>query len=544
MKFLEKPLWVALGISAVLLTIVLISPLGTDDLIYHSIALDFYRFGKIPYLGSWDQNFPGIIFIHYISILLFGESDISIRILDIILQLGFVVLLYSVCRRWMRERTASIAAVLYIFYYVTGRGSLYSERDVYGAMAVVTGLFFIFKTEETNPRGRRDRWELFLAGLSVGFSMLIRPTFGLAYIFIAVFLRSLQNRKDPAWVRWRPVLFFAIIGTVPFLSVLFFYSSIPGGLHSFYLATIQFNLDIYSKYNSSQGILPLAVLIVFFLFRGLLLPFAMVGVIALRKSNREVTNRRDEAILLRSPSQRENVLYWRLLTSFLLIAVIERNFLAYHFAPFYLFLCPLAAIGVEWMVRHIQGWFIRTAIAVGLGAFYFVFMVGDRREVGAALRAIVHQQDPWKAAYEEHHSNSSFGALPQNAVLHFLSLPGNDTGILEICSFEPMLRTHLNRKFASPYIMPTAIAWTADEGTLPTPHYTDYQIAWRQAYIDGLCQNRPQFIILARNTACWYLRDPYRSYLHNLPGFDSLLQASYRYDTVIGCYQIFRRMKN
>lgn len=552
MKFFERPLLIALGISAALLTIVVASPLSVDNLIYQSMALDFLRHGKIPYLGSWDQNFPGIIPIHCLAIVLFGAQDISLRFLDVILQLGFAILFYKFCRFWLSERTSAIAVVLYVFYYVTGRGSIYSERDVYGIMAVVAGLYFLYRGTEISAahKGHRSgRWELIVAGLFVGYSIVLRPTFGLPYLLILAFLFSLRERKSSIWNQWRPVLFFCSAGLVPLLVLLLRYSVIPGGLYAFYMATIRFNLDVYTTFNGASDVPTLLIIFIFFLGRGYLIPLAVVGWIALRNKSdaQQSTPLTPHAFLLRRLIRSERWLYWSLLLFFLALAIIQRKYLAYHFTPVYLLLCPFSAIGVEWMLLHIRGWFARTSVVVVLVSLYIVFMVGDRREIAGFAEALFEGHDPIEAAYAMHHFSPSFGAVPQRAVVHFLSLPGNDTGSLEICSFEPALRTHLNRTFASPYVMPTAIAWgihgSMNEDTNVTPQFTNYQWAWRLAYVDSLCINTPQFIILARNTVCWNMCDPYRTYLHTIPGFDSLLQTSYRYDTAFGCFQIFRRKR-
>src|ERR1019366_2530731 len=62
------------GLSAFIMSGHLLLPLGTDNSVYQSMALAFVRFGRLPYLGSWDENFPGIIPIHAVAIVLFGNS--------------------------------------------------------------------------------------------------------------------------------------------------------------------------------------------------------------------------------------------------------------------------------------------------------------------------------------------------------------------------------------------------------------------------------------------------------------------------------------
>ena len=174
--------------------------------------------------------------------------------------------------------------------------------------------------------------------------------------------------------------------------------------------------------------------------------------------------------------------------------------------------------------------------------FLSTFFITARPKAPVAfVTAFLRGENATWSAYSTYYNNPDFGAVPERAVIRYFSLPKNSSGAVEICSFEPPLRAHLARRPAGPYVVPVAIALTSDGRSLANPSYTDYQRAWRSAYFDSLCSVQPAFIILARNTGILSWRDPYRSYLHNLLGFDSLLQSSYRYDTTFGCYQIFRR---
>lgn len=53
----DKFFWAVLGICLVLLLVIITEPFGADNAVLQSMALDWVRFGKIPYIGSWDNNF-------------------------------------------------------------------------------------------------------------------------------------------------------------------------------------------------------------------------------------------------------------------------------------------------------------------------------------------------------------------------------------------------------------------------------------------------------------------------------------------------------
>ena len=104
----------------------------------------------------------------------------------------------------------------------------------------------------------------------------------------------------------------------------------------------------------------------------------------------------------------------------------------------------------------------------------------------------------------------------------YLNSPQNRDGRIEICSFYAQVRARLARNNVGRYPPLHGIGFRMNTSD---PHsFTDYQRVWRTAYMDSLWAIEPRFIVLARLTDAWYLRDPYTDLLHNLEGFDSLLR--------------------
>src|SRR5205085_9736805 len=82
----DRLLWLVLVGSAAMLALTIPKPLGFDNAMYQRMGIDLHDFGRIPYIGSWDQNFPGIFYIHYLIISAFGPSDLSVRWFDCLVQ--------------------------------------------------------------------------------------------------------------------------------------------------------------------------------------------------------------------------------------------------------------------------------------------------------------------------------------------------------------------------------------------------------------------------------------------------------------------------
>ncbi len=68
-------MWVVVLASSLVLSLLFIEPFSFDNAVYPSIAADLLRQRRIPYLRSFDQNFPGIMLMHVLAITLFGAGD-------------------------------------------------------------------------------------------------------------------------------------------------------------------------------------------------------------------------------------------------------------------------------------------------------------------------------------------------------------------------------------------------------------------------------------------------------------------------------------
>src|SRR5580704_646395 len=82
-----------LVINAGILAVVFLIPFNSDLDLHHTMGLALTQ-GHLPYLGSWDNNFPGIVYFHALSILLFGKGYIGFRILDMLVHLGTAACIY------------------------------------------------------------------------------------------------------------------------------------------------------------------------------------------------------------------------------------------------------------------------------------------------------------------------------------------------------------------------------------------------------------------------------------------------------------------
>jgi hypothetical protein len=501
-----------------LLLLIFFEPLSYDNAIYQQMAREIIQYHRLPYLATWDQNLPGIIYLHYLAIWLFDTGDVSVRILDIILQLGFCTILYRVCRLWLNEHTAAIATVLYAAFYVSGGQSVYFERDGYAAMCCITAFYLLARTYERNTLHILG---LIVSALLAGYSILLKPTAGLYVLWVALFL-LVEDRKYALKTRIARLMSFLFIAAIPLSILLIFYASIPGGLNAIYLATVRYNTDIYAQGHSGLHE------IIFNLIRtALLLPFAAYGVWIIYHGNAD----RNFNVI---QSKIQQWYYYGALAATLTVVVVQGKFWQYHWMPFCILIVPLAAIAMETMTEHIQGPLLRHYALMGCIVLCSFIQMNPKSQT-SLLYDVTHRLSPFGDTYDFASTQPDFGVKAERNTLRYLDSLGVKDREVEICSIEPHLRLHFQHESLGSY----GLLYPISERTIGSNHNTPltvYQRKWQHNYFDTLRKNQPRFIVIS-------LASKYTgvdTILHLIPGFDNFFATQYVKDTAFGSYEIYR----
>src|SRR5947208_662325 len=135
MRVSSQMAW-TLGICALIFSVTLTYPFNNDNALYAYMA-DLALHGRLPYISSWDQNFPGIIAIHAVQILISGHSQLAFHIFDVVLQLIGSVLLFKLGTRLYNHRAGMLAAILCALYYVQQGLWMSGERDTYVSVILI-----------------------------------------------------------------------------------------------------------------------------------------------------------------------------------------------------------------------------------------------------------------------------------------------------------------------------------------------------------------------------------------------------------------------
>lgn len=512
----RQVLLAVLGISALCLSLVAIEPLGVDNAVLHSIGKDWALYGRVPYIGSWDNNFPGIMILHALEIYFLGTSAIAFRLFDVAVQLLFVAFFFRFLLRWLRPHTAGLAAVLYTLYYVAGGTYLYGQQDGYGMMAVLVGASLIID-RNVLPFPR-----MVASALVVGLSFLMRPTFLLYPGLLSIYLILDPNARIVA--RRIPVgLIYFILCLLPMAGLLSFYASQPNGLDAFYTSTIRFNLDLYTKLSGGSFWIEIVR-------TGLLLPMAVVGYFALKRHSEVSTI-----------SRRDALLELALVAGGLFVVVLMGKFWRYQFAPFFMALIPLSAMGIEVLAGFFEKSLVRHYVTIA-ALLLCSFVQYNPITPLSFTTALLQHRDPFAAAEIARRGDPGSGAAAEHHVLAYLNSPRNRRASIEICGFDPFLRTDLDRLCVGPYVNFHSIAFRRNASMRDVMEpYTAYQRRWQDEYARLLKEISPDLLVIGRYQPFWYVRDIGRDMIDKIAPLQTFIRSNYRLDTVIGSYEILSR---
>jgi hypothetical protein len=500
-----SPKWLTWGVgiaTLLILSTIFLIPLNSDSDIYQAMAVDLWKYGKLPYVGSWDHNFPGIVYLHWIPLVLFGNSDLSFRLLDLASNCIAAYFLYALSRKLVDSDVALLAPIMYSIYYVSGGWWAIGQRDVFAGCFLLGAAWIYTRSLDALTRNS------LLIGLLVGCAAFIRPTYALILPLVA--LRPFSVRRS---------LLLALGFASPFILFIAFFSLSGGATSEVILAVITYNTQAYGGLAE-----PWTEFIARSPFQILIACLACLGlIIALR----------------RRTSLRVN---WTIISGVLtgLVSVVMmRKFFVYHFHVLFTFLIVLAVAGVGLLLERTSKPSIRLAIifsstALLLVAFYPRHLIGIAARAGGSIgERLMHTQ----AAFS---MDSSFGRTVDLQLADYLGAEKN----VELVSVTPAVQWMNELDRPSRFTMVHCLTTIGQSGRL-----TSFQERWRDEYLSALEKRKPKIIALADGPRFLmkYIRGTPKDLALEIRGrnghlgFAQLLGEQYVLDTTIGGYYIYTR---
>ena len=473
-------------------------PMSSDNSIYQSMAYDLLEFGKMPYLGSWDQNFPGIVAIHAVVIAIFGGSDLAFRIFDVLYQLAFCALLFRTLRLYGGSVWAGLAVLLYAQYYGRNDYMFFGQRELFAHGFALLAIWYRHK----------ERDHSIIAGCFYGIAALTKPTVAIVALPLILVLPVARRLDLRAFAK------LALGGMIPNALIVLIYSFFPGGVTELYLATIRYNMDVYS-----HGVASVWATLLTSRRHAFMYPLALIGVFML---------------LRQAGSTRVRIVYAVTIILAFVMIMMQSRLLIYHYSTLFLLLAPLPAIVLERLYHLLR----LRPLYLGIASILFVALLTGRRPAIQAYVSNMGSVGALDSAYEATDAQSQSRPKDVDAVVAYLARSPESR--VEVMSNHARLRDKLRRNSATRFTLMHPIGLYT--GPTASPIFTEYQERWQQEFLDSLDAVRPEFIVIARNTVCLQLYDPWETVLKPLPGFAPWFAENYRPDTTIANFEIYRRI--
>jgi len=424
--------WLAVVGAAMVLPVTLLMPLGFDNDVYESMAWTLYAYHGLPYLASWDMNFPGIVFVHWASIALFGASDFGFRLFDYCVQIGFAALYFRLLRRWLTPAESLTAVIVSALVYTRGTWGMYGQRDVFAVCILVAAAIVLFRMRE---RGVRV-WGAAALGMLSSSAILFRPTYGLFAITLLLLLRDVNTH-------WKYSVSYMLGCLLLWTVVLLPYALTNGGLSQFFYSTISFNFDVYARIKVGNG--------VFSISNAAFWLFAVLGIV-LPKQRRSGPDMR--------PIGRFDKKFFILYSASAIISpVVMGKYFTYHLLAAQTIILALASVGFLKVVSYSPWPHLRRAV-IALSFVLMVVVMYPRQLVRHYLEGIT-SGSPVHYAYAKVLSDSLFGLDAQEAVVRFINPRVLPNEKVEYATVYPGLKWRLRHPTATKFTTLMPLARTA-----------------------------------------------------------------------------------
>ncbi len=345
------------GIALLVLPVIFLYPFHADIDIMQVLGFAFARYHALPYIEVGTSNFffgilpYGPVFLHAASILLFGNSEFGLHLMDYLFQVGSILVLYRIGRFWLDQAPALLASASYALFYILGPGQYISQRDCFAVLPILLNIWLTIIAFRTKQKGTKA---LLLIGVGIfgGLATWIRPTF--AFILVVPFFSLFDLRQTSSW----RALAFETIGFMLVMCLgLLPYVLIPGGLSTFYLVTIRYNFEVYSHaFNLSDY------------SRRVWIAVAFLAVWALATVYHKYKGVQSK---YRPETPEETRYVVAVIVALLAGVVIMKRLASYHFAPFFACFMPILAAVIWEQFNSMRSRPLRIAIiALGVAGIY------------------------------------------------------------------------------------------------------------------------------------------------------------------------------
>lgn len=520
--FQDKIFWLTIISAGIILSMTLWFSLGTDQAIYAYSAWVWKNYHLPPYIGSWNHNFPGSHIFHFLALYIFGESVLSVRIFDFLIQLSNVAMLYYLASRISGQKPAGfLACIFYALYYFQLAFNKTDEKEGYALWLILLAIVFGLSLK------RKFYLRAIILGFLSGFAFLVKPTFGLCLPLFGIWLLTQEFRQKPRMV-WFGLIIFAIAGLMPSLMILLYYWRLDR-LKDLYEATLWFNFAVYTRMirlGFDEKVKSI-ILMVFRLVaeRPLVITSAIIAILLPAGNWREF---KEKSLFI--------LILGLALVSILSGLVQGKNF-PYYWIPFWAFLFILSGVGLARIGSMIKESAQTLKPRVFSTIFYISLLFISLTSVNLwnLKFALAYSFRDLRSAYLFQTEEDFLVEEYLKPLIH----PGDEIAYL---GWNPLIPFLLHKKLPSRFCaFETLLFRRWDNQLLPA------QKKWMDEYTNDVMKARPRFFLISKLTATQSLEYKYHLSSLNLkdalskefPELQKFLEQNYKLVKTIRAIEIY-----
>lgn len=224
-------------VSAVLTVQSLRWPLIHDAPLMHYAAW-LIRTGGVPYRDIFDMNAPGTYLVHLGALLLFGHSDLGMRLFDLATLAIMGGLIVHLCRRF-GPWSGATAALLFWLFHLSGGAWRAGQRDYLASLFILASLVPIWK-ERIGPL------RIVVAFGWLGAAALIKPHVAAFAVLLGAALLARRENRFPRAQKAK-LAGWAILGFSLPVAAVATWLGVAGGLLPFWEISRDYLIPLYSR---------------------------------------------------------------------------------------------------------------------------------------------------------------------------------------------------------------------------------------------------------------------------------------------------------
>lgn len=492
----------AIAVATIVFAELLVYPLGSDVSVFQWMTLRLVKDGALPYVGSWDHNFPGVMIFHAVAILLFGNSEVGFRAIEAVVQIATSLLLYRLVSARSNSASAGFFAVLLYATSSTHLTTQYmGQRDTFAAALMIWSLWPWFKQE------RQSTVPWILSGCGFAIVILIRPLYLILPLALVV-IQWREHRRREVVVSSVSAAGLLLLSVVPFV--------ITGAWHDYYESTVLFNLALYGGQS-----------VPFYYFFSRTAQFfpVLIGIAAFAFTRGRTVQRKSDALM-----------WFAFLGTALFTILLQAKYLPYHYAPLVAAASPVAGIGVDRLLRRLSGAARTLAMsgAVAALAVFYAPTIGVLEYLTASYKYGAIDPDAFDRLLL---IGPETGKAAEDSVLAYVTTRDVDRRPIEVASYDGRLRMRFTLPMASRFTMMHGLNAKTANGTHP-----DFQERWRKEYVQAIDSAWAPFVVLSSGVGYWKLGEPRYALRQDYPQLYDLLHSRYRLVQRFGTFEVYERI--